>query len=153
MNEDQITSCAFSGHRVLPENFDLQLLDRVIYNLLLSGYNRFLCGMARGFDLCAAERLLSYRNRFSFRLVACIPCRTQSESYPESTLIRYRKILEESDETVVLSEEYYAGCMQQRNRYLVDHCDVLVSYLRRRSGGTFYTVNYAKKRGKKIIEL
>ena len=54
---------------------------------------------------------------------------------------------------VVLEPCYVAGCMYKRDRYLVENSDVLVCFLRRNSGGTYYTVNYARKMNKKIIEL
>lgn len=40
-----------------------------------------------------------------------------------------------------------------RDRFMVDNCDVLVTYQRRKSGGTSYTVNYAKSKGINLIEL
>ena len=43
--------------------------------------------------------------------------------------------------------------MFERNRLLVDKCDVLLAYLRTQRGGTFYTVNYAKKAGKPVVCL
>lgn len=148
-------TCAFTGHRVLGRDFDANLMDRVINNLIINGYRRFLCGMAAGFDMLAAESVLNYRRQSGFRieLVACIPCLSQSENYTSSALSRYMRILSECDEKIILSESYYSGCMQLRDRYLVDNSDVIVSYLRKKSGGTFYTVNYAKKCGKKLIEL
>ena len=43
--------------------------------------------------------------------------------------------------------------MFERNRRMVDNCDVLLAYLENERGGTFYTVNYAKKKGKRIVFL
>ncbi len=146
-------ACAFTGHRIIPRNFDCNLLDRVIYNLIINGYGRFLCGMAKGFDQLAAESVINYKRKFDIELVACIPCESQSGNFSAYTLAKYENILKFCDEKVVLSEEYFSGCMQNRDRYLVDNCDVLVSLLRRNSGGTFYTVNYARSKGIKIIEL
>lgn len=53
----------------------------------------------------------------------------------------------------MISDSYYDGCMFERDRMLVDSCDVLVCYIRRNFGGTFYTVNYAKQKNVSIIEL
>lgn len=145
--------CSFTGHRVLARDFDYNLLDRVIYNLIINGYDRFLCGMAKGFDQIAAESVIGYKKAYDIELVACIPCLNQSERYSPRDRERYNNILEKCDGKVIVSEEYFDGCMLMRNRYLVDNCDVLVSYLRRKKGGTLYTVNYAKSLGKKIIEL
>ncbi len=145
---------AFTGHRVLTGyDFDYALLDRVILNLLKEGADEFYCGMALGFDMAAAESLLQYRNDFGFKLVACLPYPGQNETFSEKNKERHQNILERCDEVISVSEYYYNGCMFARDRYLVDNCDVLVSFLRRKSGGTFYTVNYAKQKGVNVIEL
>ena len=146
-------NCAFTGHRELDSRFDSKLLDRVVLNLIKSGARNFYCGMAIGFDMEAGEVVLKYKDSYNLRLCACIPCEGQSRYYSLKDRERYEKILRNCDEKIVFSEEYNDGCMQERDRFLVDNCDVIVCYLRKNSGGTYYTVNYAKKSGKKIIEL
>ena len=146
--------CAFTGHRNIYEyDFDEPLLERVISDLIKNGFTRFLCGMAVGFDLKAAQIVLSLKERYNIELVACLPCENQSERFSERNKILYRDVLSKCDEVVVLEKEYTNGCMLRRDRYLVDNSDILVCFLRRQQGGTYYTVNYAKKCGKKIIEL
>lgn len=147
------TNCSFSGHRVLDSSFDEGLLDRVILNLIKSGTRNFYCGMAMGFDLIAAEIVLRYKESYDIRLCACVPCEEQSKFYSIKDKGRYEKILCACDEKIVFSQEYVEGCMQERDRFMVDNSDVLVCYLRKNRGGTFYTVNYARKHDKKIIEL
>lgn len=147
-------TCAFTGHRVLfNTDFDPELLDRVVLSLIKNGTNRFLCGMAMGFDFEAAQTVIKYKSEYGVKLVACIPCANQAERFPKSAKILYERILQNCDEVEILSNDYYEGCMLNRDRYLVDNCDVLVSFLRRKKGGTFYTVNYANECGKKIIPL
>ena len=146
--------CAFTGHRNLFEyDFDELLLERVILNLVKNGVTKFLCGMAVGFDLKAAQAVLSLKEKYNLQLVACLPCGNQSEKFSEKNKILYNGIIEKCDEVIVMEREYTKGCMFARDRYLVDNSDLLVCFLRKRSGGTYYTVNYAKKTGKKIIEL
>ena len=146
--------CSFTGHRVLScYDFDNALLDRVILNLIKNGVNEFYCGMAQGFDLSAAESVLLYKEKYNVKLIACLPCPEQSETFTSKNKARYNSVLEKCDEIVVVSSEYYKGCMHARDRYLVDSCDFLVCFLRKKSGGTYYTVNYAKKLNIKIIEL
>ena len=146
-------NCAFTGHRILDRGFDANLLDRVILNLIKSGAQKFFCGMAKGFDLEAAEIVVKYKKQYDIRLCACIPCEEQSKYYSAKDKRRYENVLCACDEKIVFSEEYVDGCMQERDRFLVDNSEVLVCYLRKKSGGTFYTVNYAKKINRKIIEL
>lgn len=146
--------CSFTGHRVLScYDFDAALLDRVILNLIKNGTDTFYCGMARGFDIAAAESVIYYKKEYGIKLVACLPCPEQAEKFTSLNKERYENVLKNCDEVILLSDEYYNGCMHARDRYLVESCDLLVSFLRKKSGGTFYTVNYAKKLDKKIIEL
>ncbi|MDE6104313.1 MAG: DUF1273 domain-containing protein [Clostridia bacterium] len=154
MESSDYKKCSFTGHRVLScYDFDPALLDRVILNLIKNGTKTFYCGMAQGFDLAAAESVVYYKKEYPVRLIACLPCPEQSENFSKANKARYENLLKNCDEVTILSDEYYKGCMHARDRYLVESCDLLVCFLRKNSGGTFYTVNYAKKLNKKIIEL
>lgn len=146
-------NCAFTGHRILEKDFDYNLLDRVILNLIKGGTKNFYCGMAMGFDLAAAESVLQYKNAYDINLIACIPCLGQENGYSKKNRERYQRILENCSQKIVLTEEYYDGCMFVRDRFMVDNCDVLVSYLRHKRGGTSYTVKYAQSKNVNIIEL
>lgn len=148
-----MSSCSFTGHRELAD-LDVALLDRVIKNLIISGCTRFLCGMAQGFDLTAAESVLALKKEYpTVELVACVPCEGQSRYYSSADRARYDRVLKSCSEVIVLSEDYYQGCMHVRDRFMVDNSDVVVCYLRKKSGGTYYTVKYAKTHDKKVIEL
>lgn len=147
-------TCAFTGHRNLKNtDFDNALLDRVVADLVKCGTRNFLCGMAWGFDLQAAQSVIALKNKFDIKLTACIPCANQTDNFSLGAKNLYNRVLEGCDEIITLSEYYYPGCMHGRDRYMVDNCDVLVCFLRRNSGGTFYTVGYAEKINKKIIRL
>ena len=43
--------------------------------------------------------------------------------------------------------------MHRRNRHLVDHSGTCICYLTRSTGGTAYTVDYARKKGLRIINV
>ena len=140
------TSCAFTGHRKLENDFSLRKLKKIIKTLIEEGVTTFYAGMAIGFDLVAAEAVLALKKKYpSVKLVACIPCYNQEKTFPAEDQKRYVKILKKADEQVVLAEHYFSGCMQLRNRYMVDHADVLVAYCHAETGGTAYTVKYFKK--------
>ena len=59
----------------------------------------------------------------------------------------------QADKVVYMAQQYTPGCMHKRNRHLVDHSGVCVCYLTKESGGTAYTVNYAKRHGVEIINI
>lgn len=53
----------------------------------------------------------------------------------------------------VLEERYTDGCMLRRNRYMVEHADILMTVFDGSPGGTAATVRYAKSRGLRLITL
>ena len=107
-----------------------------------------------GFDTLAAQEVLRLRSTIpGLRLKMVLPCRGQSARWPASDRKEYDRILSEADEKIFLAEEYYNGCMQMRNRYLVAHSSYCVCYLKDRKGGTLYTVACACREGLGITNL
>ena len=54
---------AFTGHRNYPEVKNEQL-RKVVEQFISEGYTTFLCGMAEGFDIAAAEVVLSLKTDY-----------------------------------------------------------------------------------------
>lgn len=129
-------------------------LREKISALIDEGADVFISGMALGSDTYCAETVLELKKENpKIRLIAAIPCANQAERWSAEQQAHYKELLKECDERVVLAEHYYNGCMQKRNRYLVDNCDVLLAIFDGKSGGTKNTVDYAKSKGRKIIYL
>lgn len=149
----EVKSCAFTGHRDFGGEDNLKKLEAAVRELIENGINTFYCGMAVGFDLACAEAVIKLKKHFSIKIIACIPCPEQDKYFPSAIKRRYREALNNCDEIIVLAPSYFTGCMQLRDRYMVDNCDVVLSFLSKNTGGTYYTVNYAKKHGKQIIQL
>lgn len=138
-------TCAFTGHRHLEGNFSARKLKKTIKALLDQGITTFYNGMAVGFDLTAAEILLSFRKKYDFKLIACIPCLEQEKYYSHAEKELYYKLLKETDEQITLADSYFKGCMQLRDKYMAERADVLVTYCKRDTGGTAYTVRCFKR--------
>ncbi|MBQ8323159.1 MAG: DUF1273 family protein [Clostridia bacterium] len=142
-----LKTCTFTGHRSLTEDFDYSKLETAVEELVKNGVDTFYNGMAIGFDLLAAETVLGLKARYpQIRLVACVPCYGQEKAFPETDKKRYVEILKRADENVVLAERYFRGCMQVRDRYMADRADVLVTYCKKETGGTAFTVRYFKNK-------
>ncbi len=158
--------CAFTGHR--PRKFPWgynevdarcvalkQTLAEQIAKLVDAGYTHFLSGMAEGTDTWAAMAVLSLKNENpALRLHCVLPCEGQADGWSASARERYFSILEQADEIVYVSREYYRGCMLERNRSLVDHAACLLAvHTGEWRGGTAVTVGYARELGRQIIVL
>ena len=53
----------------------------------------------------------------------------------------------------MLQTHYTPDCMEKRNRYMVNACDVVIAVWDGRPSGTGKTVQYAKEQGKEIIVI
>lgn len=145
---------AFTGHRdVHDPNWVYDCLKMTIKDLIAKGADTFICGGAVGFDTLAATAVLELREQYPIRLMLAIPCEGQDAKFSPAMKSTYQQIRADADEEVVLYPYYQRGCMHSRNRYMVDHCDLLVAYCHKPTGGTAYTVDYAKEQGKKIVNL
>ncbi len=144
-------TCAFTGHREITDKIDEDSLLEFVQSFIDEGFDTFLCGMAMGFDLIAADVVLKLKKKNpQIKLIACVPCRGQEKYFPPEEKLKYQRIIKECDEVKILSEKYYKGCMHVRDRYMVDNCSVLIGYGRKSEGGTHYTLTYAAGKGKQI---
>ncbi len=139
--------CVFTGHRDLQADFSKKKLKAAIGQIIALGVDTFLCGMAMGFDLAAADAVLSLKKKNpSLKLIACIPCIGQEKYFSKADQKRYTTALKKADEKVILADSYYKGCMQVRDKYMAERADVMIAYCKKQEGGTAYTVRCFKKR-------
>ena len=149
--------CCFTGHRNIDKNDEMTIvreLEKAIEAEIVDGVLDFYNGAAYGFDLMAAQVVLQMKNKYkNIKLHLIIPNEKQSLKWEEEQIRIYEFVKNNADSVEILSEHYFRGCMQIRNRMLVDKSDVCICYIRKDSGGTAFTLNYAKKKGLKIIYL
>ena len=151
-------NCCFTGHRVIPEPQKgelLKCLEEIVRNLYITdGITTFYTGGALGWDTLAARAVIEVRKELpDVRLILVLPCKDQAKRWKAADREVYDSLKASADEVACLAEHYYRGCMFLRNRYLVDHSSVCVCYQTKDSGGTAYTVKYARKKGLKVINL
>lgn len=149
-------TCCFTGHRILNQAlkaFIKQIVTDEATKLINQGVRYFIAGGALGFDTLAAQTVLDLKKDYAqIKLILAILCKNQSDKWSYENKVEYEKIKNASDKVIYLSEKYESSCMLKRNKYMVDKSDfVIAAWDGRKRGGTYYTVNYAKKLGKKII--
>lgn len=149
-------TCCFTGHRqIAPEDRERlkEFLIEAVKEAIRRGVDTFVTGGALGFDTLAALTVLEAQRVLPhLRLVLALPCEDQTKYWRERDVELYRRIRRQADEVQVLSPSYFNGCMQARNRYMVNRSALCVAYLvGDGGGGTGYTVNYAAQKGLTII--
>lgn len=153
----------FTGHRPqkLPWKFnekDFRCVDMKnrtkieIESAIKNGYHTFLCGMALGFDIMCAELVLELKKKYPYiKLIGAIPCKNQSDRWTKNQKERYKKIVKQLDRVRCIYNKYEDGCMQERNRYMINNSSLVIALFNGLNGGTKKTIEYAKQQGKKII--
>ena len=157
------TVCAFTGHR--PKSFpwgynetarDCVLLKNILAEQIRAmadrGVTDFLSGMALGTDLWCAEIVLDLRrDNPALQLHCILPCEKQEAKWSASERERYHSILKQANNVVYVNREYSAGCMLERNHYMVDHAAILLAVFNgTQRSGTGATVRYAQKLKREI---
>ena len=156
-------SCAFTGHR--PNRFSFgynendgkciklkETMREQVGALIAESATDFYSGMALGVDQWAAEIVLEMKKTYpAVRLIAVRPCETQADNWSEEQRERHFDTLAKCDDMVTLQTRYTRSCMFERNKYLVNHAGYLLAvYDGGSDGGTAYTVNFARQKGRKI---
>ena len=150
-------SCCFTGHRVLSaeeREKAVSGLENCTEKLYSIGIRRFYIGGAVGFDTLAWEAVLALRERRpDVKVIAVLPCRDFAAKWSAEDRLKAAALLEQSSEIIFTEEHYSPSCMHKRNRYMVDHSAVCVSFYRGGKGGTKNTEEYARRRGLELINL
>ena len=130
------------------------MIAREIEQAVSAGADAFCCGMARGCDLYFAETVLRIKaERPEIRLEAWLACPEQASLWQETDRIRWQSLLDRCDGVHIVEECYSDGCLLRRDKAMVDQADELISVWDGSSGGTGWTVRYAKRRGKRVRAL
>jgi uncharacterized phage-like protein YoqJ len=154
---DRKRTACFTGHRNIPVNDRVKLdklLDNVIEALFNKGVVFFGCGGAYGFDMMAEYAVLRAKERHKeIKLILVLPCKEQDKYWNDESKAMYKDILSKADKIVYTSEVYTSDCMHNRNRHLVDYSGYCIAYCTKQSGGTLFTINYARDSGVKVVNL
>jgi len=157
VDEKRLHTVCFTGHRVIPQDryeaLKVQLTD-LLDDLISQGYRYFGCGGALGFDTLAAQTVLNLKEKHPhIKLILVLPCYDQFKGWLEKDVKVFNDILKRANKVVYVEKNYTPECMFKRNRHLVDNSSLCVSYLTKDSGGTAYTVDYAKEKNVKVLRI
>lgn len=165
MNNKRLHRCCFTGHRpekLIDTEKDISKVEAKIKALLYpaikksiqEGYITFLSGMARGFDLWAADIVLEERRkRPEIHLICVLPVKNFEAKWSFEEQKHYNDILNKADYVKLVSTEYHSTCFQVRNKYMVNNSARVIAAYNGTYGGTRNTLNYARSQNVQIINL
>lgn len=154
---EKLKTCCFMGHRTLPQDKIEQILIRLnqeVDNLISQGITDLIVGGALGFDQVAAALIVAKKEMGNdIRLIFALPCKNQDKFWDYREKKLYHGLLDEADETIYVSEEYIDGCIQKRDRYMIERSGYCICAPIYETGGTAQTVRYAEKMGAKVTYI
>lgn len=131
-----------------PKYKDLYLCIQKV--LITNKCDYAISGMALGVDQVFA--ICAIKNKIY--LECAIPCLKHSKMWKKESVDLYNKILSKSQKQTLVSPTAYNNvCMQIRNEYMVDNCNILLAVWDGSNGGTGNCVKYAQSIGKEIIRI
>lgn len=133
------------------------LLINAIKDSYAKGYRVYLNGMMSGWDILAAEAVLTLRSELTdIRCVSIAPFRKSyfaNSNWTPDWKVRALNVYRQSDLALCLSEQYQRGTYYNRDRFLIDHASCVIAFYDGKPGGTKYTIDYAAKTGLEIINM
>ena len=152
-------ACFFTGHRAISlsdkENICTKLSEICVNLITNYGVTDFIAGGALGFDTLAATEILKLKKEFThISLHLYIPCTNQTAKWKKRDIDTYNFIKENADSVVNITDsEYLPGCMQMRNRAMVNDAFFGIAYCTNTTSGTYNTVKYAREKGRNVIVI
>ncbi len=135
----------FCGHRDVEYEYlvEKQLVE-IIKSLILRGAKEFFLGGYGRFDLLAAKAV-----------------KRLQKDYPQIRSILVLPYLNRSYDTALYDASIYPPientpkrfAILKRNQWMVDTADVVIAYVKYPFGGAAKTLEYAKRRNKRIVEI
>ena len=147
-------ACTFAGHReVFSSKVDAQITKSLSELLRTDTEFIFYTGGMGDFDKkCeSAVRLMKKDNpKLSIRLILVLP-------YMTNRLNTEKEYFETYFDDVIIPTElcdvHYKAAIKMRNRWMVEHSDRVLAYIRRNYGGAFETIKYAHQQGRLVLNL
>ena len=149
--------CCFTGHRELSHSnkYIIEKTLEIITDLIENeGVTDFRAGGAMGFDTLAAAAVAGLKVKYPhIKLHLIIPHHGHDRDFSEFYEKMFEFTLQNADTVTYIQKRYTPGVMQVRNAALVRGADVCVAYMTRLRGGTYQTVNMARRDKIKVINI
>lgn len=150
-----IYTVSFFGHRYVECVAEIEnCLDKLLHDLITQReYVDFLIGRDGEFDLLASaaiKRAIRSYGCGNTHFTLVLPYMKAEYRDNEQSYLDYYDEVEVCFDS---AEAHPKSAIQVRNKSLVDRSDLVVCCIQHKSGGAYRTIQYAKKLGKKIVNI
>lgn len=143
--------CGCFGHRESFKNYEKEIMTTLEDLIIENNEVVFITGGMGQIDNLFSSTVRSLKRKYKkIRLLLVTP-------YLTNNLNKNKNYYDEMYDEIVVPNElvgvHYKAAIKQRNRWIVEHCNVIIDCTYRDFGGTYTAIQYAKKAGKKVVKL
>ena len=151
----EIYTVTFFGHRQLSDPFGIEArLESILHDLInMKEYVEFLIGRDGEFDLLVSSVIKQAVAKYSCGNTSHILVLPYTKAEFRDNEQSYLEYYDEVEICSASAQAHPKAAIQIRNRSMVDRSDMVICYVQHKSGGSYKTIQYAKKQGKRIINL
>lgn len=150
-------TCCFTGHRDLPQKqlSEIRRQTAVAISKLITerGVRYFGVGGAIGYDTMAAEVLFELKRIYPhIKVILVYPFEGFTSRWSAEQKATFAKLFPLYDKRVCVAKAASKESYLMRDRHIVDGSAYCIAYCTRETGGTAYTLRYAKEQGTGVWE-
>jgi len=147
----EIYRVALFGHRDFYEHRKVErvlnfILEKLVYK---KTFLEIYIGRNGEFDIFATSVLKGMQRQFGKELLEI----TLVLPYVLKDIEYYKKYYDEIIIPPPVEKSHPKAAITKRNRWMIENSDLILFYVERQEGGGYEALKYAKKLGKKIINL
>ena len=141
--------CCGFGHRFW--SYDKQNIEKIVRNLVeQEGVGVFMTGGMGDFDAAFSSAVRSIKVKHKEIRLWLIKPYFSNELNTDQEY--YRQMYDEVIIPMELADVHYKAAIGQRNRWMINKCDYVISGVVRDFGGAYTAIKYAEKQGKILIK-
>ena len=150
-----IYTVAFFGHRHLPNAFLIEekLISKLKSLIMNKEYVEFLVGRDGEFDQLCSSTIRKAINSYASGNAAHILVLPYERADYRDNRDSFEAYYDEVQICYESSQTHPKAAIFERNKQMIDRSDLVICAVDHNSGGAYKAVEYAKQRGKRIINL
>lgn len=159
MDDKRPQTCCFTGHRLIrPDRVDMisaRTEIKVRELIVQHGVRYFGVGGALGYDTMVANILFQLRATDfpHIKVILVYPFEVYTSRWTEKQKDTYNRMLPKYNKCVCVAQHGCREAYLARNRHLVNSSAYCICYHEYSTGGTAYTVEYAKSKGVTVLNV
>ena len=143
-------ACCGFGHREVFENIRGQIEEAVL-EAIKNGCEIFYTGAMGEFDRLYSSAVRKAKKTYPYIKLICV------KPYFTNDINTDRDYYSAMYDDIIIPDElvgiHYKAAIKARNRWMIDHSDIILLYTVRNHGGAFEARRYAEKKSKSIISI